>query len=138
MCRWGIANPVDVYRVCSARMTESRYQAQHAGTVLPLIGRDHELAQLTERWHQAKAGEGQMILLTGEAGIGKSRILRALEDSLNGQRHYLVTGQTRRVLEGSRELHHILQQSTGPRASTYSECNGFPGNIYICFAVSAN
>ena len=64
----GIADPVDAYRVLGERPAESRFQAQHASGVLPLIGREHELAQLLERWRQAAHGEGQMVLVSGEAG----------------------------------------------------------------------
>ena len=48
----------------------------------PIVGRDQELALLLERWRQAKSGEGQVVLLTGEAGIGKSRITEALVEQV--------------------------------------------------------
>ena len=89
----GIAGPVDAYTVLRERPVESRYQAQRAGAVLPLIGREHELAQLMECWQQAKSGEGRVILLKGEAGIGKSRLLRALDDAITGQAHHRINYQ---------------------------------------------
>jgi predicted ATPase len=55
--------------------------------VAPVVGRDQELALLLERWRQAKAGEGQLILLTGEAGIGKSRITEAMIEAVAGEPH---------------------------------------------------
>ena len=55
-----------------------------------MVGRDQELALLLERWAQAKAGEGQGVLLVGEAGIGKSRISRALLDALAEEPHFRV------------------------------------------------
>jgi predicted ATPase len=58
-----------------------------------MVGRDQELALLLERWAQAKAGEGQGVLLVGEAGIGKSRITRALLDALEGEPHIRVRYQ---------------------------------------------
>jgi class 3 adenylate cyclase len=57
---------------------ESRYEALRSGH-LPLIGREEELGLLLRRWDQAKAGEGRVVLLSGEAGIGKSRLVAALE-----------------------------------------------------------
>ncbi len=59
----------------------------------PLVGRDQELALLLERWAQAKAGEGQGVLLVGEAGIGKSRISRALLDALEDEPHIRIRYQ---------------------------------------------
>ena len=58
-----------------------------------MVGRDQELALLLERWALAKAGEGQGVLLVGEAGIGKSRISRALLDALAEERHSRVRYQ---------------------------------------------
>jgi class 3 adenylate cyclase/energy-coupling factor transporter ATP-binding protein EcfA2 len=78
----GIAKPVESYAVVGERAVESRYAARTAGSVLPLVGREQELALLLGRWRQSKTGEGQMVLLTGEAGIGKSRIARATIDAI--------------------------------------------------------
>ena len=58
-----------------------------------MVGRDQELALLLERWAQAKAGEGQGVLLVGEAGIGKSRISRALLDALADEPHVRIRYQ---------------------------------------------
>jgi predicted ATPase len=58
-----------------------------------MVGRDQELALLLERWALAKAGEGQGVLLVGEAGIGKSRISRALLDSLAEEPHFRIRYQ---------------------------------------------
>ena len=59
----------------------------------PIVGRDQELALLLERWRQAEAGEGQVVLLTGEAGIGKSRIAEALIGCARGEPHFLLRYQ---------------------------------------------
>ena len=59
----------------------------------PIVGRDQELALLIERWRQAKSGEGQVVLLTGEAGIGKSRITEALIETAAGEPHFLLRYQ---------------------------------------------
>jgi predicted ATPase len=59
----------------------------------PIVARDQELALLMERWRQANSGEGQMVLLSGEAGIGKSRITEALVDAVSGEPHFLLRYQ---------------------------------------------
>ncbi len=79
----GFALPVRAYRVLGAGAIESRFEALHAGAALePLIGRGEELELLLRCWHQAKGGEGQVVLLSGEPGIGKSRLLAALQERL--------------------------------------------------------
>jgi class 3 adenylate cyclase/tetratricopeptide (TPR) repeat protein len=82
----GIAEPVHAWRVERALVTESRFDANRGGGALtPLVGRDEELDLLLRRWSQARDGEGQVVLLAGEAGIGKSRILSALRGRLEAQ-----------------------------------------------------
>jgi class 3 adenylate cyclase len=77
----GLDAPVHAFRVGAERGGVGRFEARQAGSRLaPLVGRDQELALLLERWRLARGGEGQLVLLTGEAGIGKSRITRALMD----------------------------------------------------------
>ncbi|GAB5468207.1 MAG: AAA family ATPase [Rhodospirillales bacterium] len=82
----GITDPIEVFRMTGQRSVESRYEAR-GSEVLPMVGRDQELALLSERWTQVEGGEGQGVLLVGEAGIGKSRIVRGLIDSLTGHAH---------------------------------------------------
>ena len=82
----GIAEPVHAWRVERALVAESRFDANRGGSALtPLVGRDEELDLLLRRWSQAKDGEGQVVLLSGEPGIGKSRILNALRERLEAQ-----------------------------------------------------
>ena len=82
----GIAEPVHAWRVERALVTESRFDANRGGGALtPLVGRDEELDLLLRRWSQARDGEGQVVLLSGEPGIGKSRILSALRERLEAQ-----------------------------------------------------
>ncbi len=82
----GISERVHCWHVESARATESRFDANRGGSALtPLVGRDEELDLLLRRWSQAKDGEGQVVLLSGEPGIGKSRILNTLRERLQPQ-----------------------------------------------------
>jgi class 3 adenylate cyclase/tetratricopeptide (TPR) repeat protein len=82
----GIAEPVHAWRVDRALVTESRFDASHGvGAMTPLIGREEELDLLLRRWSQAKDGEGQVVLLSGEPGIGKSRILSTLRERLDAE-----------------------------------------------------
>ena len=73
----GFAAPVPVWRVSGTRSVESRFEARTSG-LSPMVGREQEVALLLERWQQAKDREGQAVLLSGEPGIGKSRITRAV------------------------------------------------------------
>ncbi len=82
----GIAEPVHGWRVNRALLTESRFDANRgSGALTPLVGRDEELDLMLRQWSQAKDGEGQVVLLSGEPGIGKSRILSALRERLETQ-----------------------------------------------------
>lgn len=76
----GIAMPVMVYRVLGESGIQNRLEMSRSLT--PLVGRDAEMAFLLERWEQVQAGQGQMVLLSGEAGIGKSRLIHALQERL--------------------------------------------------------
>jgi class 3 adenylate cyclase/tetratricopeptide (TPR) repeat protein/ABC-type transport system involved in cytochrome c biogenesis ATPase subunit len=83
----GFVDPIEAFAVLGERVVESRFELRSGPSVLPMVGRDQELALLLERWAQAKTGEGQGVLLVGEAGIGKSRISRALLDALADEPH---------------------------------------------------
>ena len=89
----GIAEPTAVYAVLGERALDSRFAARHAGEVTAIVGRDQELALLVERWRQAKSGEGQVVLLSGEAGIGKSRITEAAIAAARSEPHFLLRCQ---------------------------------------------
>ena len=82
----GFAQPVSGFQVLGERPADSRFEARRSGRPLPMVGRDQELALVLERWRQAAAGEGQAVLLVGEAGIGKSRLVRAVLDAVAGER----------------------------------------------------
>jgi class 3 adenylate cyclase len=78
----GIAEPVRAWAALRAASVESRFEALHASALTELVGREEELDLLLRRWSKAKTGEGQVVLLSGEAGIGKSRLTAALLERL--------------------------------------------------------
>ena len=73
---------VRAWAALRASSVESRFEAQHETKLTPLVGRDEELELLLCRWRQAVEGEGRVVLLSGEPGIGKSRLIVALEEQL--------------------------------------------------------
>jgi class 3 adenylate cyclase len=82
----GIVEPVRAWSVTGVASREGRFEAAHGESDLtPLVGREQELGLLMERWALAQDGEGQVVLLCGEPGIGKSRILSALREKLEGE-----------------------------------------------------
>jgi TOMM system kinase/cyclase fusion protein len=76
----GVAQPLEVYQVLSESMARSRLEAAGGASLTPLVGRESEVALLRERWAQVKDGIGQVVLLSGEAGIGKSRLAQVLTE----------------------------------------------------------
>jgi class 3 adenylate cyclase/predicted ATPase len=76
----GIETPLRVYRVVGASAAQSRLDVAGATGLTPLVGREHEVGLLRERWAQSKDGLGQVVLLSGEAGIGKSRLVQVLSE----------------------------------------------------------
>ena len=83
----GIAGPVRAWAALRAGSVESRFEALHATGLTDLVGREEELELLLRRWSKAKTGEGQVVLLSGEAGIGKSRLTAALLERLATEPH---------------------------------------------------
>ena len=81
----GISEPVPAYRVREAGHAPSRFEATAERRLTPLVGREEEIALLLKRWDQAKDGEGQVVLLSGEAGVGKSRIVRSFRERLEDE-----------------------------------------------------
>jgi len=81
----GISTPLSIYRVLRESEDRSRFEVAVRSGLTPLVGREHELGLLRERWESARQGEGQVVLITGEAGIGKSRLARTLEDLAGAQ-----------------------------------------------------
>jgi class 3 adenylate cyclase len=87
----GFAESLAAFRVEGEGRAEGRFEALHGERLTPLVGREHELAMLMERWTRAKDGEGQVVLIAGEPGIGKSRLLRALRQELSGEPHIALS-----------------------------------------------
>jgi class 3 adenylate cyclase len=83
----GIAGPVRAWAALRPASVESRFEALHASGLTELVGREEELELLLRRWSKAKTGEGQVVLLSGEAGIGKSRLTAALMERLTTEPH---------------------------------------------------
>jgi class 3 adenylate cyclase/predicted ATPase len=83
----GIAEPVRAWVALRASTVESRFEALHPSGLTALVGREEETELLLQRWLRAKSGEGQVVLLSGEAGIGKSRLTAALLESLAPEPH---------------------------------------------------
>ena len=83
----GIAGPARAWAALRANSVESRFEALHMTGLAALVGREEESELLMRRWSRAKTGEGQVVLLSGEAGIGKSRLTAALLERLSGEAH---------------------------------------------------
>jgi class 3 adenylate cyclase/predicted ATPase len=83
----GISVPAGVWAALRARSVESRFEALHGTRLTGLVGREEESELLLRRWSRAKTGEGQVVLLSGEAGIGKSRLTARLLERLSGEPH---------------------------------------------------
>jgi class 3 adenylate cyclase len=105
----GLAGPLHAFLALKERAVESRYEALRTGELTPMVGRRDEIEVLLGRWERAKEGEGQVVLLAGEAGVGKSRLTAALLERLAGETYI------RRRFFGSPQhtdsaLHPIISQ----------------------------
>lgn len=83
----GVSSPIPVYRVLRANSVPNRFETRRGQALTALVGRETELSFLTKRWENAEDGEGQAVLLKGEAGIGKSRLLQTLRTHLGERLH---------------------------------------------------
>jgi class 3 adenylate cyclase len=83
----GIASPVRAWTALQASSSASRFEALHGSGLTDLVGREEELELLLRRWSKAKTGEGQVVLLSGEPGIGKSRLTAALLEAIGPEPH---------------------------------------------------
>ena len=105
----GVSNLLQAWRVIGERSTETRYEALHDTGVIRLIGREAEVDLLLRRWEQARQGDGQVVLLGGEPGIGKSRIIEALLEHLSDLPHVRVRCQCSPYLTNT-ALHPFVRQ----------------------------
>jgi class 3 adenylate cyclase len=83
----GVSQSLSIYRVLAASGIHSRLEVAQTRGLTPLVGRESEVTLLLERWEQAKAGQGQVVLLTGDAGIGKSRLVQMLKEHIADESH---------------------------------------------------
>jgi class 3 adenylate cyclase/predicted ATPase len=83
----GVAEPIAVYRVLSESGVYSRLDVAQTRGLTPLVGREQEVGLLLERWNQIKDGQGHVVLLTGDPGIGKSRLVQMLKDHVVKEPH---------------------------------------------------
>ncbi len=96
----GIADPVSIYRVLADSGIRSRFDNAATGLILPMVGRETELAWLARHWEQVANGTGQSVLITGEHGVGKSRLVQAFKEYVSS--HSGRWG----VMRGSPYFHH--------------------------------
>src|SRR5882757_7538791 len=83
----GFKSPVPAWQILRVSENVNRFEASRSEAMTPFVGREQEIALLINRWRRATKGEGQVALLSGEAGIGKSRILAALRERIGDERH---------------------------------------------------
>jgi class 3 adenylate cyclase/predicted ATPase len=105
----GFAEPLAAWQVQGEGRAEGRFEARHTAALTPLVGRPEEIALLLRRWEQARDGEGQVVLLSGEPGIGKSRIVREVRARLEGEPHVRLLCQCSPYHQTS-PLHPVIAQ----------------------------
>lgn len=105
----GVPQPIRCFEAIRERAMPTRFEARRLGTPLPMVGRDQELALLEERWRRAVAGEGQAVLLIGEAGIGKSRLVQALSEAIDPSHDIVLRCQCSPQYSGT-PLWPVVQQ----------------------------
>jgi class 3 adenylate cyclase/tetratricopeptide (TPR) repeat protein len=104
----GFAAPIEAWQVLGARVVESRFEAHGPGDT-PLIGRVEELRLLAQRWEQARGGDGQVAWVSGEAGIGKSRVAREFRGHVRSEPHTNVQCQCSPFFSNS-PLHPFVER----------------------------
>ncbi|KIO50123.1 guanylate cyclase [Nitrosospira sp. NpAV] len=89
----GFGTPIQAWQVLSIRLSASRFESYRSSHLAKFVGREQEISLLLGRWREALEGEGQVVLLSGEAGIGKSRIARSVCDRLEDERYQTIQFQ---------------------------------------------
>ena len=105
----GFAEPIMAWRVAGESRAEGRFEARQTAGLTPLVGREEEIALLLRRWGQARDGEGQIVLLAGEPGIGKSRLVREMRGRLSEEPHIRLLYQCSPHHTTS-PLHPVIEQ----------------------------
>jgi class 3 adenylate cyclase/tetratricopeptide (TPR) repeat protein len=105
----GFTEPLAAWRISGESPAEGRFEARHTAGLTPLVGRKEEIALLLRRWEQAREGEGQVVLLSGEPGIGKSRIVRELHARLEDEPHVRLLYQCS-PHHATSPLHPLIEQ----------------------------
>ena len=105
----GFKQAVPVFRILDERHVESRFEATRGGPLSAFVGRVHELGMLRERWATARTGQGQAVFVTGEAGIGKSRLVQALIEHAAQAPHELIRLQCSPYHTNS-ALHPVIER----------------------------
>ena len=105
----GFSRPVRAWLVKGESSAESRFEAMHGARIAPLVGREEEIELLLRRFAKAKGGEGQVVLLSGEPGIGKSRLVRALRERLDDE-SYTPLSYFGSPLYTHSPLHPVIRQ----------------------------
>jgi class 3 adenylate cyclase/tetratricopeptide (TPR) repeat protein len=111
----GFGRKIPAWRVLGDSTHRGRFDAHIRGQLAPMVGREQEQALLLQRWTDASAGEGQAFVLRGDAGIGKSRLVRALRDAISGQHHSEILLQCS-PLHGDTPLWPMLQAFDSSKA----------------------
>ncbi|MEP0941395.1 MAG: adenylate/guanylate cyclase domain-containing protein [Rhizobiaceae bacterium] len=107
----GISNPVEAFVVTGENTRESRFAARHSGALTEIVGRNCEIELIVERWQQVRTNFGQMVVVGGEAGIGKSRITQAVIEEIAENRPARITYQCSPYHTDS-AFHPVIQQLT--------------------------
>jgi class 3 adenylate cyclase len=105
----GFPEPLHAYQILRRSVIESRFEALHARSLMPLVGRTEETALILHRWEQAKRGDGQAVLVSGEPGIGKSRLAIAIRRRLQSQDHTCLSFYCSPYYQDS-SLHPVVAQ----------------------------
>jgi class 3 adenylate cyclase/tetratricopeptide (TPR) repeat protein/ABC-type transport system involved in cytochrome c biogenesis ATPase subunit len=129
----GFARPVPAWRVTGEAAIPSRFAAIRSGGTVPLIGRAHEMGMMFDRWRLARLGEGQIVTLIGEAGIGKSRALEALQETIADEAHGRIHLQCSPYHADTTlypVIHHIARSAGFVAADTPAEKLGKLGKLF--------
>jgi predicted ATPase/class 3 adenylate cyclase len=118
----GVSQPVQLFRVESIVAAGSPIEASQPAALTPLTGRDHEISLLKERWEQAQEGMGQVVLVIGEPGLGKSRLVHTLKEHVLGQ---MVEGEVDAPVIEWRCSPHYENTGLYPAIDFYERALGF-------------